>query len=171
MSNKPSSPKVGIVLTGGGARAAYQVGVLKAVADILPRGAKNPFQIISGTSAGAINAASLACYSANYRDAVRRILLIWANFRAHHVFRTDLLGISATGARWLASLFLGGLGKNNPQYLLDRSPLRVLLSRYVQTNAIQNAIDNGHIHALCVSASGYNSHQSVSFFHAHPSVE
>jgi len=171
MENKNPESKVGIILTGGGARAAYQVGVLKAVADILPRNAQNPFKIITGTSAGAINAASLACYSANYRDAVRRILKIWSNFRAHHVFRTDLAGISATGARWLASMFVGGLGRKNPHFLLDRAPLRELLNRYIHTNQIQSAIDDGHIHALSISASGYSSHQSVSFFHAHPSVE
>lgn len=163
--------KLGIILTGGGARAAYQVGVLKAIADILPGGKKNPFQIICGTSAGAINAASLACYAADYRDAVRRILSIWANFRCHHVFRTDMLGISQTGARWLASMMLGGLGRNNPNFLLDRSPLRVLLSKYIQTDAIQKAIDQGHIHAVSVTVSGYTSHQSVSFYHGHPSIE
>lgn len=171
MTIKKPDSKVGIILTGGGARAAYQVGVLKAIADILPRDAKNPFQIITGTSAGAINAVSLACYSANYRDAVRRILKIWANFRAHHVFRTDLAGIAVTGARWLASMLVGGLGRNNPHCLLNRAPLRELLSHYIQTNKIQSAIDNGHIHAVSVSASGYDSHQSVSFFHAHPAVE
>ena len=168
---KNNESKLGIILSGGGARAAYQVGVLKAIADMLPRGAKNPFQIICGTSAGAINAASLACYSADYRDAVRRILMIWANFRADHVFRTDLLGIGKTGARWLASMMLTGMGQNNPSYLLDRAPLRSLLTRYIKTEHIQKAIDNGHIHAISVALSGYTSHQSVSFYHGHPSIE
>ncbi len=168
---KNNESKLGIVLTGGGARAAYQVGVLKAIADILPYKSQSPFQIICGTSAGAINAAALACYSANYRDAVRRTLMIWANFRAEHVFRTDLLGISQTGARWLASMMLAGIGKNNPSYLLDRTPLHALLSKYIKTEYIQSAVDNGHIHALSVSLSGYTSHQSVSFYHGHPSIE
>ncbi|MDH5180246.1 MAG: patatin-like phospholipase family protein [Gammaproteobacteria bacterium] len=171
MANKHHETRVGIILTGGGARAAYQVGVLKAIADILPRDAANPFKIITGSSAGAINAAALACYSANYRDAVRRILQIWANFRSNHVYRTDLAGIAGTGARWLASMFVGGLGKNNPHCLLNRAPLRALLEKYIHTNNIQEAVDKGYIHALSVSASGYSSHQSVSFFHAHPSVE
>ncbi|MDH5445387.1 MAG: patatin-like phospholipase family protein [Gammaproteobacteria bacterium] len=170
MANTTDS-KLGIVLTGGGARAAYQVGVFKAIADILPHKANNPFQIICGTSAGAINAASLACYSADYRDAVRRILMIWANFRCEHVFRTDLLGISQTGARWLTSMMLGGLGKNNPNCLLDRSPLRILLGKYIRTELIQKAVDQGHIHAVSVTVSGYSSHQSVSFYHGHPSIE
>lgn len=170
MANSKHS-KLGIVLTGGGARAAYQVGVIKAVADILPPGAENPFKIITGTSAGAINAASLACYSADYRDAVRRILSIWANFRCEHVFRTDMLGISRTGARWLSSMMLAGLGKNNPHSLLDRTPLRALLNKYIRTELIQNAVDKGHIHAVSVTVSGYSSHQSVSFYHGHSSIE
>ena len=163
--------KLGIVLTGGGARAAYQVGVFKAIADILPHQADNPFQIICGTSAGAINAASLACYSANYRDAVRRILTIWANFRCEHVFRTDTLGIARTGARWMTSMMLAGLGKNNPHCLLDRAPLRSLLDKYIRTEYIQKAVDQGHIHAVSVTVSGYSSHQSVSFYHGHPDIE
>lgn len=170
MTNNKDS-QLGIILTGGGARAAYQVGVLKAIADILPHKGENPFKIICGTSAGAINAAALACYSADYRDAVRRILMIWANFRADHVFRTDLFGISRTGARWLSSMMLAGMGKNNPNYLLDREPLRILLGKYIQTENIQKAVDNGHIHALSIALSGYTSHQSVSFYHGHPSIE
>lgn len=170
MTNNNNS-KLGIILTGGGARAAYQVGVFKAVADLLPHKANNPFQIICGTSAGAINAASLACYSADYRDAVRRILTIWANFRCEHVFRTDFLGISRTGARWLTGMMLGGLGKNNPTFLLDRAPLRALLDKYIKTEYIQKAVDSGHIHAVSVTVSGYTSHQSVSFYHGHPSIE
>lgn len=166
-----NNSKLGIILTGGGARAAYQVGILKAIADMLPRKAENPFQVICGTSAGAINAASLACYSADYRDAVRRILTIWANFHAEHVFRTDLLGICQTGARWLTSLMLGGLGKNNPNYLLDRAPLRALLNKYIKQENIQQAIEAGYIHAVSVTVSGYTSHQSVSFYHGHPSIE
>lgn len=170
MANNNDS-KLGIILTGGGARAAYQVGVLKAIADLLPHKADNPFKIICGTSAGAINAASLACYAADYRDAVRRILMIWANFRADHVFRTDILSISRIGARWLSSLMLGGLGINNPNCLLDRAPLYTLLNKYIRPEYIQKAIDNDHIHAVSITVSGYTSHQSVSFYHGHPSIE
>ena len=167
--NKDS--KLGIILTGGGARAAYQVGVFKAIADILPHKAANPFKIICGTSAGAINAASLACYSADYRDAVGRILMIWANFQSDHVFRTDWWGITQTGAHWLRTMMLPGISTKSPSYLLNRKPLRALLNKYIRTEDIQKAIDDGHIHAVSVSLSGYTSHQSVSFYHGHPSIE
>ena len=79
--------KIALVMVGGGARAAYQVGVLRAIAELLPKDAPCPFQIICGTSAGAINAASLACFADNFRSAVVRISSVWHNFHAHHVFR------------------------------------------------------------------------------------
>lgn len=170
MENRNDS-KLGIILTGGGARAAYQVGVLKAIADIIPHKAPNPFKVICGTSAGAINAASLACYSADYRDAVSRILMIWANFQSDQVFRTDWWGITQTGAHWLSTMMLAGIGTSKPSYLLNRKPLRALLNKYIRTEDIQRAINDGHIHAVSVSLSGYTSHQSVSFYHGHPSIE
>jgi NTE family protein len=157
-------PKVGLVMAGGGARAAYQVGVLKAVAELLPAGTSNPFPILSGTSAGAINAAALAAYALDFHDAVRRLNYIWRNFRVQRVFRADAAGVAASGARWLAALMLGGLGKRNPQALLDRTPLAELLERYLPMQRIQGAIDAGALHAVSVTATGYSTGQSVSFF-------
>jgi NTE family protein len=151
-------------MAGGGARAAYQVGVLKAVAELLPAGAPNPFPILSGTSAGAINAAALAAYALDFQDAVRRLNFIWRNFRVQRVFRADAAGIAASGARWLAALMLGGLGRRNPQALLDRTPLAELLEHYLPMAQIQRAIDAGALHAVSVTATGYSSGQSVSFF-------
>ena len=85
-------------MTGGGARAAYQVGVLKAIGEYLKKGAPSPFTIICGTSAGAINAAGLAVRADRYNMAVRQLNLIWSNFTSDQVFRTDGLGIAKTGA-------------------------------------------------------------------------
>lgn len=163
-------PKVGLVMAGGGARAAYQVGVLKAVAELLPPGAPNPFPILSGTSAGAINAAALAAYALNFHDAVRRLNYIWRNFHVERVFRADATGIAASGARWLAALMLGGLGKRNPQALLDRSPLAALLEHYLPMEKIQQAIDAGALHAVSVTAAGFSSGQSVSFYQGADSI-
>jgi len=159
-----TKPRVGLVMAGGGARAAYQVGVLKAVADLLPPGTPNPFPILSGTSAGAINAAALAAYALDFHDAVRRLNYIWRNFHVQRVFRADVAGIAASGARWLAALMLGGLGKRNPMALLDRSPLAELLERYLPMERIQDSIEAGVLHAVSVTASGFSSGQSVSFF-------
>jgi NTE family protein len=164
MEQPSSKPKVGLIMSGGGARAAYQVGVLKAVAEMLPESAPNPFPILCGTSAGALNAAAIAIYARNFSDAVRRLNFVWKNFRVHQVFRADARGVLASGLRWFAALLLGGLGKRNPQALLDRAPLRALLEQYLPCDRIQAAIDAGAIHALSITASGYTSGQSVSFF-------
>src|SRR5882672_5569791 len=96
-------PKAGLVLTGGGARAAYQVGVLKAVRELLPRPERNPFQILCGTSAGAINAATLAVFADNFDAAVGHLLEVWENVHVRRVYRSDPFGIARMGARWLAA--------------------------------------------------------------------
>jgi NTE family protein len=158
------SGKIAVIMSGGGARAAYQVGVLRAVARILPRGTPNPFPIICGASAGAINAAALAVYANNFQQAVRRLERVWANFHVEHVFRTDSSGMVRNWARWMAAMVVGGLGKHNPTALLDRAPLRRLLERYVPCERIQRSIDAGWLQALCITASGYSSGQSVSFY-------
>ena len=129
--------KIGVIMSGGGARAAYQVGVLKALAGILPPGTPNPFPIICGTSAGAINAASLAVYANNFQQAVRRLERVWGNFHVQQVFRTDAPNILRNSAKWLAALVVGGMGRNNPTSLLDREPLEQLLTRYLPCERIQ----------------------------------
>ena len=156
--------KRGLILMGGGARAAYQVGVLKAVAELHPRGDPSPFKIVCGTSAGAINAVSLATMTDNYHYAITQLLRVWGNFRVHQVFQSDVKNISKNALRWLATITLGGLGQRNPLSLLNRKPLRELLLRRLDFSRIQQVIDAGHLHALCVTASGYGSGQSVSFY-------
>lgn len=157
-------PKVALVMSGGGARAAYQVGVLKAIAEMLPEDAPNPFPVICGTSAGAINGAALAIYATRFQEGVRRLGMIWSNFQVQQVFRSDVRGIASSGARWLVALLVGGMGKRNPRALLDRSPLYTLLQKYLPCDKIQESIDAGALHAFSVTASGYTSAQSVTFF-------
>src|SRR3972149_113940 len=103
-----NSQKMGVIMSGGGARAAYQVGVLKAVAGILPANIPNPFPIICGASAGAINAASLAVYANNFQQAVRRMEHVWGNFHVQQVFRADARGMVTNWAKWWYSLLAGG---------------------------------------------------------------
>ena len=171
MSKNKNKPKLAIVMTGGGARAAYQIGVLKAITELLPAGAPSPFSIICGTSAGAINAASLAAKSDHFRNAVRRMHFVWSNFTSDQVFRTDIFGIIKTGGHWMLSMMLGGLGKHSPIYLLDRTPLRKLLEKYIDSGMFQMAIDKNILHALSINATGYSSHQSVSFYHGQSSIK
>src|SRR5690348_1085018 len=92
-SPNPLQPKVGLVLTGGGARAAYQVGVLRAIASMLPKVRKNPFPIICGTSAGAFNAVSLAISARNYHKGLEELSAVWENAHVGQAYRSDPAGV------------------------------------------------------------------------------
>ena len=166
-----SKPKIALVLSGGGARAAYQVGVLQAVADMLPKGAQNPFPILCGTSAGAINAASIAIYAHQFREAVWRMVHVWGNFHVGQVFRTDWPGLSASAGHWMAAMAFGGLGKYNPVSLLDRSPLERLLAQSLNFDSIDASIKSGLVHALSITASNINTGNSVAFFQGSPEIK
>lgn len=157
-------PKMALVLTGGGARAAYQVGVLQAVLELLPDQRVNPFPIICGTSAGSVNAAALASQAQNFRAAVDLLAMVWRGIHAHHVYRSDLPGIAASGARWISTLALGWMFKKAPRSLLDNAPLATLLRNKIDFSGIDRAIGSGVLEAVCVTASGYTSGESVSFF-------
>ncbi len=162
-------PRAGLVLTGGGARAAYQVGVVKAVRDILGNPKKNPFPILCGTSAGAINAATLAVYADDFSRGVGNLLEVWENMHCHHVYRTDPAHIMRSGARWLAAMML--ISRQNPVSLLDSTPLKEMLERTLAFERIQDHIDSGALYAVSVTASGYSSGQSVSFFQGSSGLE
>ena len=170
MSDSPH--KVGLVLTGGGARAAYQVGVLRAISELVPPEVRNPFPIISGTSAGAVNAAVLAANATNFRRGVRMLMTVWKNFRAHHVYRADPVGVFRNTSRWLMALVAGGgLGRRTAVSLLDNSPLGELLRTRLDFSTIQTAIDSGDLTAVSITCSGYSSGQSVTFFQGVPGLQ
>ncbi len=168
----------GLILMGGGARAAYQVGVLKAIAALLRDARRgldptiaqghNPFPIIVGTSAGAINAAALASRADNFQESVAQLVHVWENFHAEHVYRADTLGVVRTGARWLTLLSLGWMVRRSlrlrPKSLLDNTPLRVLLQSLIDFDRLQRAIDHGHLWSLAVTASSYSSGRHVTFY-------
>ena len=162
--------RAALVLTGGGARAAYQVGVLQALRHIRGPRPGNPFPILCGTSAGGINAAALAVYSADFNMAVRKVAWIWRNFHVDQVYRADAPALIGSGLRWGSALMTGWAVRQTPRALLDNSPLRRLLLHTLDFSAIDRAIAAGHLHALSVTASGYTSGESLAFFAAHPSV-
>jgi len=164
--------KVGLVLTGGGARAAYQVGVLRAISDLVPEGVRNPFPIICGTSAGAVNAAVLAANGSNFRRGVRTLMTVWKNFRAYHVYRADPVGVIRNTLHWLTAVVAGGgLGRQTPVSLLDNSPLGELLRNRLDFSTIQSAIDAGDLIAVSITCSGYSSGQSVTFYQGIPGLQ
>ena len=168
---KVSPGKTALILTGGGARAAYQVGVLAAISELLPDKRHNPFPIICGTSAGAINAAALACCAQDFDKGVRYLQDVWRNFHASDVYRADALGIGASGLNWLSAFMFGWLFKHSPRSLLDNTPLRHLLERSLDFGNIDAAIDSGALYAVSITASGYFSGHSVSFFQAAQEAE
>ena len=168
MNELPEKLKTGLVLPGGGARGAFQVGVLKAVAELLPRGTGNPFPIISGTSAGAVNSVVLATRAHNFRSAVAELERVWGHFHCRQVYRTDHFTMLKSSLHWIAALAFGGLLVGMPRTLLDNTPLRKLLSRNVHFPRIRDAIEAGHLDAVSITAAGYSSARSISFFEARP---
>ncbi len=166
---KPVSRRA-LVLSGGGARAAYQVGVLQALVELLPEDVTNPFPIICGTSAGAINALALAAHPGTFRDAVTALAKMWSELTPGHIYLhnwNDLMkGISLLGL----SLFNQGVGQRKPLSLLDNAPLWHLLGSRIRFENLDHAIASEKLYAVCVSAMGYSSGQTVSFFQGHPEL-
>lgn len=160
-----------LILSGGGARAAYQVGVLKAVARLLPRRTHNPFPVISGTSAGAINALAIASNAGTLRYRVRRLECIWRQLEAHNIYRTDLLGVLKNSLKVGFSLLNQGYGPRKPLALLDNSPLRALLQQEISFRHIDEAIAAKHLQAIAINAMSYQSGQSVAFFQADSRIQ
>jgi NTE family protein len=163
--------KNALVLSGGGARAAYQVGVLKGLAELLPAGARNPFPIICGTSAGAINAATLAAHEGSFAEAVASLEEVWLKLEPEHVYRCGWLDMTRSIGRLLVSLVNRGVGVGQPVALLDNSPLRTLIGRTITFEKIDRAILRGDLEAVCVSATGYHSGKSMSFFQGKVGIE
>ena len=166
MEPQPHQKTTALVLPGGGARGAFQVGVLKAIAELVPRGTINPFGIISGTSAGAINSVVLAAKARRFRVAVAELERVWGHFRCHHVYRTDTRAMLKSSLQWLGAFVTGGTLVRMPGSLLDNSPLRAMLSRNVRFPRIHDAIEQDWLEAVSVTAAGYSSARSTSFFQA-----
>lgn len=170
--------RTGLILMGGGARAAYQVGVLQAVAEIASAAGApvgNPFPVIAGTSAGAINAAGLACGADDFPHAIASLRQVWSSLHADSVYRADSLGMVSTGARWLSMLSLGWLiarwRRARPRSLLDNGPLHGLLGQLMDTRRIDLALRHGHLHSLAVTASSYASGQHVTFYQCRENIQ
>ncbi len=171
--------KIGLILTGGGARAAYQVGVLIAIERLRREAgaqhAGNPFPVIAGTSAGAINAAALAAQADDFSGAVRALESVWRQFEAGQVYRADAFGVIRTGARWLTLFTLGWAlarwRRARPRSLLDNAPLEDLLRQLVPLHRLPELMADGHLHALAISASSYTVGEHVTFYDVAEEIE
>ena len=171
MNTDTNNIKTALVLPGGGARGAFQVGVLKALAELMPKRAPNPFAVLSGTSAGAITSVVLASKAQRFRLGVAELERVWGNFRCHQVYRTDSATMLKSSLHWLSSIVLGGFLVGAPKSLLDNSPLRALLSRNVRFPRIQDAIEKGYLDAITVTAAGYATARSTSFYQSASGLE
>ncbi|HEY4369918.1 MAG TPA: patatin-like phospholipase family protein [Steroidobacteraceae bacterium] len=167
LERKPASAsRLGLVLPGGGARAAYQVGVLRAIADLLPARSVNPFPVITGTSAGAVNATAIAVHAERFRVAIGNLERVWRNFQVSQVFRTDTASMLRSGLHWFLAMMSGGWLLPPPKSLFDNSPLRELLRVHFDFAGVRRAIAEGQLDALAIAAAGYVSARSVSFYEA-----
>lgn len=166
----PQQPITGLILSGGGARAAYQVGVLAAIADLLPDSAQNPFPVIVGTSAGAINAVGLACGAMHFSESIRRLTRVWQGFHTHQVYRSDWPGVLRQASRFIGHSLLG-LGGEVPVALLDSQPLRELLERELDMSGIAAAVRHRQLRAVAVTAFGYESGQAVTFYQGRATID
>lgn len=168
----PAKPATALMLSGGGARAAYQVGVLEALADLRKSAGAlhsgNPFPILTGTSAGAINAAALACGADDFDAAVRGIATVWRHFDVSQVYRADAVSMLRSGASWMTLLSVGWViakwRRLKPRSLLDNSPLAALLQELVPLQRLPDLIRRGDVQALAVTASSYGTGEHVTFF-------
>jgi NTE family protein len=163
--------QLGLVLTGGGARSAYQVGVLKGIADLLRRGSACPFPIITGTSAGAVSAIALASDAAHFRRSVFAIERVWRDFRVHQVFKADAVSMLRSGLHWFLAFLTGGWLVQPPHSLFDNSPLWELLRTHLHFDGIPRSLYKTHLHAIGISATCYGDADSVTFFAAEPNAE
>lgn len=171
--------KTALVLTGGGARAAYQVGVLQGISTILCEAGwqpeRNPYDIICGTSAGAINATALACHADNFEEGLQKTRKVWEHFTAEQVYRADFFGVFQSGAKWLSLLSFGWLLRNRKasrtNALLDNTPLITLLNRVLNFPRLDAALVDGTLHALAVTASSYSAGRHITFFQSDAPIE
>ncbi|ALS33557.1 MULTISPECIES: patatin-like phospholipase family protein [Pseudoalteromonas] len=160
----PNKPKVALLLTGGGARAAYQVGVLKALAHSMPRTAPLPFRVINGTSAGAINSAALACYASCAHLAVRKLESVWKNFSTSMVYKSDFLSVFGHITRNILTSFQSEHINHPPASLLNNRPLRKLLNEILDLHRIERNLHHNYLEALSITASSYTTGDSVAFY-------
>ena len=168
VNSKPAWPqdsrRTAIVLPGGGARSAYQVGVLKAIASGTPRGAPLPFGIVTGTSAGGILSALLAAHAGDFHAGVEEIERFWRHFHVNLVFDSSFRAMLRSGSRVLGTLLTAGLMVKPPRALLDTTPLRHTLERHVNLARVRHSLAKGHLQALAISASSYTSARSITFY-------
>ncbi|MEN3977023.1 patatin-like phospholipase family protein [Emcibacter sp. SYSU 3D8] len=157
--------RTGLLLAGGGARGAYQVGVLKAIAELWGN-ETNPFPVICGVSVGSINAVYIASMAERFGVGVAELERMWRDLRTEQVYRTDVATVTTTALHWLSTLTVGGFGKGNPLSLLRNGPLGDLIRRNIDFESVNRCLTTGVLDALAITASSYASGRAMTFFQA-----
>lgn len=170
--NKTMNPKLALVLTGGGARAAYQVGAVRAIYEIT-RKEKNLFDIITGNSAGAINSTYLAAHAEDWDVATLNLTSLWKRLKPQHIFDLRTRILSEIGMKWLSGTILGGLTSkgSHVNHFLDTAPLRKLLKREIDFDHLQQNIEERTLYGVSLSTTNYNSGTSVIFYQGSSEIQ
>ena len=155
---------LGLILPGGGARNAYQVGVLKAVEELIAAKNPSPFPVVTGTSAGSLNGGMIASRSVDFSDGLSRLIGMWENLQMEMVVRTDAKSTTKTGAKWIWSLASGSGGSSQPDSFLDNTPLRSLIENHINLARMRQCVQSGHLRALGITASSYGRGASLTYF-------
>ena len=163
--------KIGLVLTGGGARAAYQVGVLRAISDII-KVEKNPFAIITGLSAGAINGTWLASRCEKFDEVTKNMWEIWASITSDQIFNTNTASFMKIALRWIKDRSLGGLRKYSQiNYLLDTSPLDNFIRSHIDFDILNKHLETNIMYGLSVIAVDYTTGYSTAFYYGNKEIQ
>lgn len=162
---------IALLLTGGGARAAYQVGVLKAIASNVSRNHGIPFPILSGTSAGAINSTALACYASCFHLGVKKLEWVWKNFSTEQVYKCDTISVMSHLAKGMMRNAQAEYATFTPMSWFNNQPLRLLLNELLDLHRIDQNILSGYLKAISINASSYTSGDSVCFFQAKKEID
>lgn len=175
MSTQKISNDYALVLSGGGARGAYQAGALRALYEVCKEVNNfNLFRNLVGVSAGSINAAYLAAEADNLDAATENMCSMWRNLNTADVFRTDYVTVSRTAWRMVRAVSFGGFSsKLRPTKLglLNVDPLRNVLSKTIRFDQISSHIQKGHLNSLCVTATDYSTSLGVTFFMGAPELK
>lgn len=155
MNQTSAKPKTALILSGGGARGAYQVGVLKGLAEILPEKKRSPFKILSGVSAGAINCSKLAADIEHFGNAVEKLTYLWSKISPDQVFKTDFLSLN--------KFSLGLFGEKKLNSLLETSPLKELIEKSCDFDKISKNLKDEVIESVIITANNYDRSSAISF--------
>jgi NTE family protein len=162
---------LGLVLTGGGARSAFQVGAMRAIATMLGSGPL-PFDVVTGISAGALNTVALASGADDFAATAEALARTWLSLTQERVYRTGALGLARIGTRWIIDLSAGGLiRRSGINYLLDPSPLRELLEREIPLGRMRRHLRAGRLRGVAVSATNYHTAAGVTFYEGDAGIQ